>query len=413
MTVMRAWALLFWPGVLIGFLHTILTLTGADPPAGLGYAGPLLLAASAVPVLVGVGHRLIVGRGGGADRAADSRLEPIADLVSGRVRGAVGVLVDGERRIEGTWGVSGTDRPLYNGTRLEIGSVSKTFTATLLADMVVRGEVSLDDRAAEYVPGVPPSRAGEDVTLLDLATHSAGLPRVPREVILPAILQSPDPYRRFDERRLEAAVRRTRPRSRLGEMAKYSNFGVALLGHALAVAAGRRYADLIAERILAPLGLTDTAVATLDAADPRAARGHDAFAFEVPPWDLAAIAPAGGIVSTAADMERWLGAQLRPESTPLAEAIRIAHEPRLPLHVSALGRVLRARLQGSRVGLAWITTEVGGRRVVWHNGGTGGFGSFVGVDPEAGRGVVVLTNSTHTGRVDAAGLAAAASSAPR
>jgi len=204
-------------------------------------------------------------------------------------------------------------------------------------------------------------------------------------------------------------VRRTRPRSRLGEMAKYSNFGVALLGHALAVAAGRRYADLIAARILAPLGLTDTAVATLDAADPRAARGHDAFAFAVPPWELAAIAPAGGIVSTAADMERWLGAQLRPESTPLAEAIRIAHEPRLPLHVSALGRVLRARLQGSRVGLAWITTEVGGRRVVWHNGGTGGFGSFVGVDPGAGRGVIVLTNSTHWRRLDAAGMTALSS----
>lgn len=405
MTVMRVWAPLFWSGALIGLVHTIVDTAGADPPAALGYAGPALLAASAVPVLVGVGHRLIVSRGALADRSVDSQLKPIVDLVGGRVRGAVVVLVDGERRIEGAWGISGTDRPLDPGTRLEIGSMTKTFTATLLAEMVARGEVSVDDRLAEYVPGVPPSRAGEDVTLLDLATHSAGLPRVPREVILPAILQSPDPYRRFDERRLEAAARRTQPRSGLGVVARYSNFGVALLGYALGVAAGRRYADLVAERILAPLGLADTAVATLDQSDPLAARGHDAFAFAVPPWDLAAIAPAGGIVSTAADMERWLGAQLRPESTLLAEAIRIAHGPRLPLHVSALGRVLRSGLGASRAGLAWITTEVGGRRIVWHNGGTGGFGSFVGFDPEAGRGVVVLTNSTHTRRLDAAGLA--------
>jgi serine-type D-Ala-D-Ala carboxypeptidase/endopeptidase len=404
MTVMRVWALLFWPGALIGLLHTVIDLSGADPPTALEYAGPLLLAASAVPVLVGVGHRLIVGRRDPTDRSADPRIEPIAGLVGGRIRGAAAILVDGERRIEGSWGVSGTDRPLTNGTRLEIGSVTKTFTATLLADMAVRGEVSLDDRVAEYIPGVPASRAGEEVTLLDLVTHSAGLPRVPREVLLPAILQSPDPYRRFDERRLEAATSRTRPRSPLGEVGRYSNFGVAVLGHALAVATGRRYAELIAERILSPLGLADTAVATLDEGDPRAARGHDAFAFAVAPWNLAAIAPAGGIVSTAADMERWLGAQMRPDSTPLAEAIRMAHEPRMPLHVSVLGRVLRSGVGRSRVGLAWITTEVGERTVVWHNGGTGGFGSFIGFDAAARRGVAVLTNSTHTGRLDAAGI---------
>ncbi|MGH2988166.1 MAG: serine hydrolase domain-containing protein [Solirubrobacterales bacterium] len=187
-------------------------------------------------------------------------------------------------------------------------------------------------------------------------------------------------------------------------MAKYSNFGVALLGHALGVAAGGAYAELLAERILRPLGLEDTAVVTLDEDDPRAARGHDPLGFAVRRWDLAAIAPAGGIVSTAADMRRWLSAQLHPDSAAFAEAIRMAHEPRVPLHVSALGRVLGAGLAGSRVGLAWITTEVGERAVTWHNGGTGGFGSFVGFDPEAGCGIVVLTNSTHTGRLDAAGM---------
>ena len=160
--------------------------------------------------------------------------------------------------------------------------MTKTFTATLLAEMVGRGEVALDDRVAEYVPGVPATRAGEEVTLVDLATHSGGMPRLPRDLIPRAILQSPDPYR-FDERRLEAAARRTRPRSGLGETARYSNFGVALLGHALARAAGRSYADLIAERILQPLGLRETAVATLDERDPRAARGHDPFAFRCRP----------------------------------------------------------------------------------------------------------------------------------
>jgi len=121
----------------------------------------------------------------------------------------------------------------------------------------------------------------------------------------------------------------------------------------------------------------------------------------VPPWDLAAIAPAGGIVSTAADMARWVEAQMRPESTPLGEAIRIAHEPRLPLRVSAVGRILRSGLGGSRVDhhrARRAPDRLAQRR---HRR----FGSFVGFDPEAGRGVVVLTNSTHARRLDAAGMA--------
>jgi D-alanyl-D-alanine-carboxypeptidase/D-alanyl-D-alanine-endopeptidase len=98
---------------------------------------------------------------------------------------------------------------------------------------------------------------------------------------------------------------------------------------------------------------------------------------------------------------------MRPKTTPLADAIRMAHEPRVPLRSPAPGRLLRSGLQGSRVGLAWITTELGDTRVVWHNGGTGGFGSFVGFGPEPGRGIVVLTNSAHTRRLDEAGLALA------
>ncbi|MGH2988167.1 MAG: serine hydrolase domain-containing protein [Solirubrobacterales bacterium] len=179
---MRAWALLFWSGALIGFLHTVVDLAGTDPPSALGYAGPLLLAASAIPILIGVAHRLSVARRGGDDRADSPELDSVRSLVGGRVRGAVAVFDEEGRSAEHAWGWSGTDRPLDPSTRFEIGSVTKTFTATLLAEMVVRGEVSLDDRVAEYVPGVPATRAGEELTLLDLATHSAGLPSAPGRV---------------------------------------------------------------------------------------------------------------------------------------------------------------------------------------------------------------------------------------
>jgi len=130
MTVLRAWAPLFWSGVLVGLVHTIVDTLGADPPAAIVYGSGVLLAASAVPVLIGLVHGLVVARRAGAeDRAGDPRLAPVARLVAGRVRGAVAVLIEPERRTEGSWGTSGTDRPLDPDTRFEIGSVTKTFTA--------------------------------------------------------------------------------------------------------------------------------------------------------------------------------------------------------------------------------------------------------------------------------------------
>jgi D-alanyl-D-alanine-carboxypeptidase/D-alanyl-D-alanine-endopeptidase len=407
MTVMRAWAPPFWAGAAIGAVHSVVDLV-AEPPAALAYVGPVLLAISAIPVLIGFGHRLVLASRRPEPTASDPRLSDVAALVGGRVRGAVAVVTDDGNAVSGAWGISGTDRDLDADSLFEIGSLTKTFTATLLADMAGRGEVALDDRVAEYLPGVPPTRAGEEMRLVDLATHSAGLPRVPRAIIPAAILQSPDPYRGFNEERLEEMARADRPRSGLGEVARYSNFGFALLGHVLSLAAGRPYAELIAERIFTPLGLTDSTVATLDEDDPRSARGHDQFGFAVGPWDLAAIAPAGGIISTVADMGRWLHAQLDPDPTPLAAAIRLAHEPRVALRLPALVRLLPSKVGDSRVGLAWITTAVNERRVIWHNGGTGGFSSFLGFDPERGRGVVVLTNSAHSHRVDDVGLRVAA-----
>ena len=276
MTVLRAWAPLFWSGVLVGLVHTIVDALGADPPAAIVYGSGVLLAASAVPVLIGLARAR--RRPARRRRGSDGRSAARAGRPPGRrrVRGAVAVLIEPERRTEELGNVRDRSfaRPGY-AVRDRIGDQDLHGNSARRDGRPRRGRPRRSRRR------VRPRRARHARARRSRSSTSPpipGMPRLPRDLIPRAILQSPDPYRSFDDRRLEAAARRTRPRSGLGETARYSNFGVALLGHALARAAGRSY-DLIAERILQPLDLRETAVATLDESDPRAARGHDPFAF--------------------------------------------------------------------------------------------------------------------------------------
>lgn len=330
--------------------------------------------------------------------------EFIGLVTSGRVAGAVVAVDLGGEPAYRAYAPPGASPAFDQRTVFEIGSVTKTFTALLLADAVLRGEIALEDPVEEHLPGVALQRGGQRSTILDLATHRAGLSRVPPRMAGAVFSRAPDPYSRWDEPRLERWAHHARPRSRPGTRFRYSNFGFALLGLALSRAAGRPYDDLLRERVLEPLGMSDTHVGQAPAHQDRLAPGHDYFGARAASWHMAAISPAGGLRSTAADMHRYLAAQMRPDETPLADAIRLAHDPRREIRSSLVGRLLRPRGSGqSRIGLAWITTQRPAGAVTWHNGGTGGFRSWVGVDRAAGTGAAVLSASPRS--VDAAGFA--------
>lgn len=321
-----------------------------------------------------------------------------AELFGGLVeRGCGGVVVGVVSPTTGEhldiFGDSGTPRPLDAWTLCEVGSVTKVFTGTLLADMVLRGEVALDDRLARFLPvggGGRRAAAARRVTLQGLATHSAGLPRLPHDLLLSAVCGRDDPYARYSTKRLDDAAMRVRPR--LVGRFRYSSFGYALLGRALERAAGAPFQRLVRDRICEPLGLADT-VFEPSADDPRLARGHRRRA-EVARWRFEAFAPAGGLHSTVSDMLRFLRASARPESTPLGRAIELAQLPRR--------LVRRGRLQ---VCLGWMRSKTGsGRWVVWHNGGTGGFSASIAFEREGGSAVAALANACLNDRLDAAVL---------
>lgn len=270
--------------------------------------------------------------------------------------------------------------PIAPDTEFEIGSVTKTFTALLLADAVVRGEAALSDPVTKRLPGAAGLvRDDRTVTLEQLATHTSGLPPMPGNF---APANPAEPYADYDGAKLVAFIGGKALEGAPGEEYAYSNFGASVLGYALTSQAGG-YEKVLRARVLAPLRMDDTAIALSSAQEVRFATGHDARLVPTPPWKLDAFAPAGGLRSTPADMAKYLEAAVRPASSPLAAAFELAEKPAADTGSPSL-----------RIGLAWHVFGRDGRTIVWHNGRTGGFASMIALDTATREGVVVLSNAT-------------------
>jgi len=288
----------------------------------------------------------------------------------------------------------GDPRVLNGDTVFEIGSVTKVFTSLLLSDMVQRGQVALTDPVSKYLPaGVKmPQRNGKQITLLDLATHTSGLPRIP------ANMQPKDPgnpYADYSAPQLYEFLSSYELPRDIGAQYEYSNLGGGLLGHVLTLRAGMDYEALVRARITGPLEMKNTSIALSPEMKARLAVGHDDKLKPVANWDLPTLPGAGALRSTANDMLTFLAANIGGyNKTPLASAMAAMLDVRRPS-----GR------PGLDVALAWhIYSSPQGGSVIWHNGGTGGYRSFIGYDPKTRIGVVVLANAETAAGVDDIGL---------
>lgn len=288
-----------------------------------------------------------------------------------------------------TAGASGRAGLALDGdTLFEIGSITKTFTAALLAEMVERGEVKLDDPVNRYLPIRlrVPRQEGRQITLVDLATHTSALPALPTNIHPKDVA---NPYADYTVEMLERFVAGYALPRRIGSRYEYSAVGFGLLGHALGHRLREPWEAAVVERVLTPLGM-DSTRATLDPAlKRRLAPGHDQSGTEVPNWDIPALPAMGALRSSANDMLKYLGANMDPESNPLGRAFAMTHTPRVAMD------------EETRVGLAWQTGHATNRSIVWHGGGTGGYRALIAFDPGAHLGVVLLTNSA-TGADDIA-----------
>ena len=265
----------------------------------------------------------------------------------------------------------------------EIGSITKVFTGILLAEMIERGEVALDDPIAKYLPkGLTlPSRNGKEITLGSLVTQSSGLPRLPFNL---APRDGANPYADYTVELLYAALGKIQLAHDPYEHYEYSNLGVGLLGHVLSLRAGKSYEALLRERVLDPLGMSETVIVLDEARRIRLVPGHTATLEAAKNWDMGALAGAGALRSTANDMAKLLRAQLGfvKVEGPLGKAL-----------VRAPVALLPTVSEGLAVGMGWHILTRRGLNIVWHNGGTGGYRSWVGYAPDKKTGVVVLSGT--------------------
>lgn len=315
----------------------------------------------------------------------DAFVQPLidAEIIVGCVVGAI----DGDTEVVQGYGrvARGGEAVPDGSTLYEIGSVSKIFTGLLLADAVERGLCSLDDAVQKHLPEGVTLRpwGGHDVLLWHLATHSSGLPRMPRD-------EAPDPnnpFAHYDVEAMHAAIDDARARRAPGSTYEYSNLGAGILGYVLMRMNGcSSYDELLDRRITAPLAMEDTAVVLSASQQASFAPPYDADLAPASAWDLAMMAGAGGIRSTVPDLLKFARLQIEPGGSPLAAAMRLSQQRR------------HDGQNGIAVALGWHIARDGKSLV--HTGATGGYHAYFGIVPSTRRAVCVLTN-TATGLVDA------------
>jgi D-alanyl-D-alanine-carboxypeptidase/D-alanyl-D-alanine-endopeptidase len=260
----------------------------------------------------------------------------------------------------------------------EIGSISKTFTAILLADMVVKGELNLDDPLQQLLPNgiTAPTRNGESIKLYHLANHTSSLPSLPDNLTPRRV----NPFGDYSEEKLYAFIDGYELTRDIGSEYEYSNYALGLLGHVLANKNQMSYEEIMVEVIAKPLTLENTSTLFTPEIKENLAMGHS-NGFEVENWDLDALAGAGAIRSTAVDMLNYLAANMGIKKSNLYSAMQLSHK--------------NSRSEGSTpiVGLAWHTRLRDELEIVWHDGGTAGYATFAGFIKGGDKGVVVLSNT--------------------
>lgn len=254
-------------------------------------------------------------------------------------------------------------------TLYEIGSVTKTMVAYLLANAITQGQLTLDTSVRQLWPEAPGT-----LTLGDLATHHSGLPRLPENLLDTAV--QTDPYAHYGQPELKDAVSNTEPGPKDYQ---YSNFGYGLLAELIATQAEKPFPELLKDKVFEPFSMSDSYVAISERHSPEAlAEGHDVLGNVVPHWHFQSLAGAGAIVSTLDDMTSYakLLMQKSAENNPTVEQLLTPQKT----------------IEGCcQQALAWlISKDESGKPYAWHNGQTGGFSSFVGFYLDGSKAVVVL-----------------------
>ncbi len=306
----------------------------------------------------------------------------------------VGVVSPNGTQVSGYGNISKANpTPVDGNTVFDIASISKTFVTTVLADLVNQGVVKLSDPLDIYLPSnvTVPSYNGHKITLGDLATHSSGLPYQPPGWIKNKNYTTQQVYEFLSNSTLEDEP---------GTVAKYSNLGMGMVGHALSLKTGLSLDELIKKKILNVLGMNSTGIAmnatgisVSENIKPIFAVGHIAGNESKLMFLPEAVQGAGAIYSTVNDLLKYVSANLGLIDSKINAAMEETHSIRYPfyeLQVPFKDPSGNESIPYAYIGLSWFSTTDLGTQVVWHNGGIDGYSSFVGFNPSKQIGLVIL-----------------------
>ena len=308
-----------------------------------------------------------------------------------KVGAIIGIINKQQERVifsYGTKSINNNEPPDVN-TVFEIGSITKTFTATLAANMFLTGNFS-DDTVGHYLPAgqvTMPSKDGIEIRLVHLLTHSSGIPRIPQGTNFPYPegYDPIDPYAAYTTDHIydyltNYCVLEFTP----GTWWAYSNTGMGLTGHIIGLVDGTSYETVLTRDIFNVLDMNNSSLFLTAQQMNNLAIGHNSNKQIVPNWNAQDIFQGAGFIKTSLnDMFKYLEANLGLIETPLRMAMFFTHQAQF--HQGSLGEIC----------LAWYELELDdGQVIYYHGGGTGGYDTYLGFNKSLSTGAIVLFNST-------------------
>ncbi|NIO49376.1 MAG: serine hydrolase [Candidatus Aminicenantes bacterium] len=317
-----------------------------------------------------------------------------------RVGAMIGVINKQQEKLIFSYGTKSinTTEPPDSNTVFDIGSITKTFTATLLSDIVLKGVIYLTNTVGNYLPAdqvIMPSSEGVEITFEHLATHTSGIPRKPHEegstYPLPEGYDPLNPYAAYTTEHIyDYLTNYCTLEFTPGTYWGYSNTGMGLLGHTLGIIDGTSYENILIRDIFNALDMQNSSLFLTEQQMSNQALGHDRYINIVPFYTANDIFQGCGMIkSSLNDMFKYLEANMGLIETPLKDAMERAHQRTPGIWTGSLGYI----------GLAWYIFELDdGQEVTYSGGDTNGHSAYIGFNKSESTGVIVLLNcSVHDG----------------
>ena len=282
-----------------------------------------------------------------------------------------------------------TDQHPINKTLFEIGSVTKTFTAYILADAVVKKKVQLSDPVTKYLPAdLAANQSLQAITLEQLANHTSGLPRMP-DNINATVKNALDPYAEYSKEDLYAFIKKYTSDKPTGKDYAYSNLGFGLLGIILENVYGKSYETLCNVLVFKPFKMNNSYVANITDSS-MVANGFNEQGQQTPYWNFKSMQAAGSAKSNVEDMIKYAlqFTQKQSRTQKFTPNVELLLKPTFDNGATKLS-------------LAWHTGILNDKAsFIEHSGGTYGFRSNLMIIPDKQIAIVGLVNSATEGLVE-------------